>query len=306
MNATPSNARLGFSLSLLTALLWGMLPVALKEILPGMDAATIVWYRFLVAGLVLALFLGRRGELPRIHRGISRPNVFLVLAAGSLVVNYTLFAFSLNYVNAETSEAVIQLSLLFLILGSVFIYKERLNFSQKLGTVLLFGGLVLFFNDRFALFANSASNQTVGVVIVLFSAIAWSVYALLQKSLLNSFSSPQILLMIYILSIVGLLPLASPLQLFELNSLQFFLLAFCCLNTLVAYGAFAEAMVCWESSKVSAVLTLGPLFTIAALELIVWFYPDYGHSDRLNILSLFGAVVLVAGSALTALAPKRA
>ena len=51
--AAPQSNLKGFLLSLTAAVMWGMLPVALKEVLTGMDATTIVWYRFLIAGFVL-------------------------------------------------------------------------------------------------------------------------------------------------------------------------------------------------------------------------------------------------------------
>ncbi|MDD9894936.1 MAG: EamA family transporter [Gammaproteobacteria bacterium] len=57
MSASNQHRFLGFFLSLTTAALWGMLPVALKELLAGMDAWTVVWYRFLVAALVLFFWL---------------------------------------------------------------------------------------------------------------------------------------------------------------------------------------------------------------------------------------------------------
>ena len=58
------------------------------------------------------------------------------------------FSFSLNYLNAETSEAVIQLTTLFLIFGGVVFYKEQFSGTQKVGTLLIAAGLLLFFNDR--------------------------------------------------------------------------------------------------------------------------------------------------------------
>ena len=90
---------------------------------------------------------------------------------------------------------------------------------------------------------------------------------------------------------------------FGLTSFQFGLLAFTCLNTLVAYGCFAEALNLWDASKVSATLALAPLFTIGTLKLIVFINPDYAFSDRLSWLSIVGALLLIVGSALTALMP---
>jgi len=51
------------------------------------------------------------------------------------------------------------------------------------------------------------------------------------------------------------------------------------------------------------VLALAPLFTIATLKVIVIINPDYAFTDRLSNLSVLGAVLLMVGSALTALMP---
>ncbi len=293
----------GFFLSLIAAMLWGMLPVALKELLVGMDAITLVWYRFFAAGVVLFAWLAMQRKLPQLLRQGAQTKWFLLFAAAGLCINYFLFSYSLNFVNGETSEAVIQLTTLFLILGGVFVYKEPFFAVQKVGTALIVCGLLLFFNDRLSGFLSLENKETVGVIIVVFAAITWTVYALLQKQLLNSFSSVQILFLIYAFSIVVLLPFISPLSLFELTEGQFYLLLFCCLNTIVAYGCFAEALNCWDASKVSAVLALAPLFTIGSLKLVVYFQPDYAFSDRLSMLSLLGVALLVVGSVMTALMP---
>lgn len=284
-------------------MLWGMLPIALKELLAGMDAITIVWYRFFVAGVVLFTWLAIQRKLPQVSRQAAQIKWFLLFAATGLCINYFLFSYSLNFVNGETSEAVIQLTTLFLILGGVFVYKEPFFAVQKVGTALIIGGLLLFFNNRLTGLLSLENRETIGVIIVIFGAIAWTVYALLQKQLLNSFSSVQILFLIYAFSMLVLLPFISPLSLFELTLVQILMLLFCCLNTLVAYGCFAEALNCWDASKVSAVLALAPLFTIGSLKLVVFFQPDYAFSDRLSMLSLLGAFLLVVGSALTALMP---
>ena len=293
----------GFFLSLIAAMLWGMLPVALKELLAGMDAITIVWYRFFVAGAVLFAWLAFHRKLPQPFKQTAQIKWFLLFAAIGLCINYFLFSFSLNFVNGETSEAVIQLTTLFLILGGVIVYKEPFFAVQKFGTVLIMLGLLLFFNDRLSGLLNLENRETIGVIIVVFAAITWTVYALLQKQLLNSFSSVQILFLIYMFSIVVLVPFISPASLFQLTEVQVYLLLFCCLNTIVAYGCFAEALNCWDASKVSAVLALAPLFTIGSLKLVVYLQPDYAFSDRLSMLSLLGALLLVIGSVLTALVP---
>jgi len=283
--------------------MWGMLPVALKELLSGMDAITIVWYRFIVAAAVLLPWLAFKQQLPNLMAVGWRIRGYLIIAAVGLLSNYYLFNYSLNFINGETTEAVIQLTTLFLILGGVVFYKEPFIGVQKLGTLLIIAGLALFFNERLVGMTNLENMETIGVLIVFVSAVTWTVYALLQKKLLESFSSVQILFFIYSFSFLILLPFVTPGSALQLTPFQTALLGFCCLNTLVAYGCFAEALNLWDASKVSAVLALAPLFTIGSLKLTVYFYPAYEFSDRLSLLSIIGALLLVAGSVLTALMP---
>lgn len=46
---------LGFTFALITAMAWGSLPIALKQVLSVMNAQTIVWYRFIIAAVSLLL-----------------------------------------------------------------------------------------------------------------------------------------------------------------------------------------------------------------------------------------------------------
>ena len=303
MNSSIQNPVLGFILSLITAAMWGILPVALKELLAGMDAITIVWYRFLVAGIVLFAWLACKKQLPNVLATTTPVRWFLLIAAAGLCSNYYLFNLSLNFVNGETGEAVMQLTTLFLIVGGVIVYKEPFTGIQRIGAGLIVLGLLLFFHDRLAELSSLENAQTIGVIAAFFSAVAWTVYALLQKHLLQTFTSVQILFVIYLFLVLVLLPFVTPTVLLQLTTFHLALLIFCCINTLVAYGCFTEALNLWDASKVSAVLALAPLFTIGALKLTVFFYPDYEFSDRLSIISIVGALILVIGSVLAALMP---
>lgn len=304
MQNQARNPVAGFFLALVAAAMWGMLPVTLKELLLGMDAQTIVWYRFLVATAILLPWMAWLGRLPAPRQFAGGAGWWLALAAVGLCSNYYLFSISLNFVNGETAEAVIQLTTLFLIFGGVVFYNEPFTNAQKMGTALIVIGLGLFFHDRLAELVDPENAQAIGVVIVIGSAIGWTTYALIQKKLNSVFSSAQILLAIYVFSTLVLLPVINPGSLFGLSGLQFGLLAFASLNTVVAYGCFAEALKLWDASKVSAVLALAPLFTIGSLRLVVLVNPDYAFSDRLGWISIGGAVLLVIGSAMTAIVPR--
>ena len=152
----------GFLLALVAAGMWGMLPVSLKELLSGMNAQTIVWYRFLFAALLLLPWLAWQGRLPAPRQLRGAAGWWMLLAAAGLCSNYYLFSFALNFINGETGEAVLQLTTLFLIFGGVVFYREPFTIAQKAGTSFIVLGMVLFFHDRLSELLDLESEQTTG------------------------------------------------------------------------------------------------------------------------------------------------
>jgi drug/metabolite transporter (DMT)-like permease len=302
MHQSSGRVGLGFSLALLTAVLWGLLPIALKWLLSSMSAATITWIRFVVATVLVGAVLLTRRQIPSV-RGLSRKKQLLVLLAVSgLLLNYILYLNGLFLLTAETAQVVIQLAPFLMMLGAVYLFKERLLLWQKIGAWLLVLGLLLFFNDRLALLLTQFGSETAGVLLVIIAAVSWACYALAQKQLLMSFNSQQIMWMIYLAGALCFLPAADLAPVLELSAWQWGIVAFCCLNTIVAYGAFAEALQHWQAANVSAVLAITPLLTIGFVQLLAYFYPQF-PSESLNVWAWVGALLVVLGSMLTALAP---
>lgn len=291
----------GISLALVTAVFWGALPIAMKQAVEVMDPFTIVWYRFMTASLGLGLWLGFRRQLPAVSRVGASVGGLLVLASIGLAGNFVLFNSALEYLSPPVVQVIIQLAPVLLLLSSAWIFKEALGRHQIIGVIGLLAGLLLFFNERLAELFTSLSSYTTGVLLAVAAALIWVVYALAQKSMLKYYTSPQILLMIYLICALMLTPLASPAQLQLMDSRQLGMLVFCCLNTLVGYGAFAEAMARWQASKVSAVITLTPLFTIIFVDLASWIWPDHVAPAALNTLGYIGAFVVVGGAMFSAI-----
>ncbi|MGF1686385.1 DMT family transporter [Photobacterium japonica] len=291
------NPLMGMALALLTAVFWGALPIAMKQAVEVMDPFTIVWYRFVAASLGLGLWLSYRRQLPAVSTlGVSGGGIMLLGSIG-LAGNFVLFNSALEYLNPPVVQVIIQLAPVMLLLASVVCFKETLGRHQKIGVVGLLSGLLLFFNERLAELFTSLNGYTTGVLLAVLAAVVWVIYALAQKAMLKRYSSPQILLTIYVICAVMLTPLATPSQIQLMDPRQVGMLLFCCINTLVGYGAFAEAMARWQASKVSAVITLTPLFTIVFVDLASLIWPAHVASVALNSLGYMGAMVVV-GSAM--------
>jgi drug/metabolite transporter (DMT)-like permease len=157
-------------------------------------------------------------------------------------------------------------------------------------------GLILFFHDRLLELSHLTGDLGIGVLFLTLAAFIWAAYGLAQKRLLRALGPQQILLILYIGAALALIPTTAPGSIRHANALQLFMLAFCCLNTLIAYGAFAEGLKHWEVSRFSAVLATAPLFTVAGMWIIGRFTPNLVAAERLNTLSMLGTMLVVGGS----------
>jgi drug/metabolite transporter (DMT)-like permease len=293
------------ALSLVTVATWGILPIFLRLLLEAMDAPTITWYRFLMAAVFTVLLLLRTGKLPKL-RGMSRVTLgLIVLSIAGLCGNYICFLLGLDRMTAASAQIVIQLGPLFLLLGSLVVFREAFSWRQGVGVVVFVIGLLLFFNQRMDQLFDGGSVYGFGALLIVVASASWSIYALAQKQLLRTYSSTQILLILYLAAVVVYTPTAKPAGILELNGFQLFLLLFTGANVIVAYGCFTEAMAHWEASRVSAVLAMVPLVTLAAVEFCEAFVPWLARSEGLNALGWLGALMVVGGSMQCALGRKK-
>ncbi|KGQ70398.1 hypothetical protein A1D23_10785 [Chelonobacter oris] len=295
----------GFFLALTTAICWGTVPLALKPLVRYMDSSTIVWYRFVVAAVGLFLLLAFFGKLPPFKLLIGRRFRWLttlgILALGG---NFLLFNTSLNYLAPSVTQVIAQVAPFLMMIASAVFLKEIIGITQKIGAILLIIGLLLFFNERLAELFTSMTAYTIGVLLSLAAALVWVGYGLAQKLMLRRFNSQQILLVFYTGSAILFTPLAEAGSVSRLPLLELCCLAYCCLNTIVAYGAYAESVNRWDVSKVSAIITLTPLFTILFSEIAHRVAPQSFDLPALNLLSYLGAIVVVSGALCSAIGHK--
>ena len=294
----------GLCLALLTALLSGILPVKLKQVLQAMDPVTVTWFRLLVSGSLLFVWLASVKRLPNFKLLGRKGKALVVLAVLGLVGNYMLYLVGLRMLSPGTTQLLIQIGPILLLISSIFLFKERFSLGQGIGLAILLIGFGLFFNQRLVELLTSLGDYTLGVLIVIMASVVWTFYGLSQKQLLTVWNSLLVMMVIYLFCALLITPWAHPAQALQLSPLQGWLLLACCLNTLVAYGAFAEALAHWEASRVSATLALTPLITLASVAIAAWLWPTYVQAEEINALGYGGALLVVLGSALTALGPS--
>jgi len=286
----------GLFFSLTTVFFWGLIPIALKVSGGFADPITLTWLRFSVSGVIVFVWQWRRKRLHEFVYLTRSEWVQLLFAGIFLIVNYTCFAWGVNYLRPETAQLGMQVAPLFLALGGVFFLKEKIVFVQWVCFGVLLAGLVIFFHPVITGdYHGDISLMMTGFLIILVSAICWSAYAIAQKSLFKKLDASNILLAIYLFATVAMFPVTHPSQLMSMTVSETWIAFFCCLNTLIAYGAFAQALRHWETVQVSAVITLTPVLSYLLTELCVFWglWSDIITPSHADALSLFGMAVVI-------------
>lgn len=301
-NAVSGRWTLGLFLALGTATMWGTLPVALHLVAPTIGPATSTFFRFFIAALLLTPYLLITQKLINRHKLRSGKLLCMTLIAGLLLTgNYGFYILGLEKTTAEATQVMIQLAPMLLLIAGLWLFKEKFSAIQWLGFISFVLGLLLFFERQIGQLLMEFGDYGLGLLFIIMSAMFWTGYAIIQKFLLNDFQSSETMLILYWIGSLVFLPLSDFSTLAQLDTLQWAALLFCGLNTLVAYGCFAEAMVHLEASRVSAIIAITPLFTIAIAQLIpISDMPV----EPLTGLSILGAILVVSGSIATAIAKK--
>jgi drug/metabolite transporter (DMT)-like permease len=296
LHRTTGNWRLGLGLSLITVILWGLVPVALAVVLTKLDVYTINWFRFITAFILLGGYLAKQNNLPKLSQLRSVPLYLFAIAILGLVGNYIFFVMGLKATSPSHAEVLIQLAGVFLSLGGLVIFKERYTRYQWLGVGILLAGFIGFFYEQLKIMATQSDRYISGSIMLIIAGISWAIYALIQKQLLTKLASTHIMWVIYGVCTLIFGMMAKPQTLMQLNSIEWMALIFCGLNTVVAYGAFAESLQHWEASRVSAILALAPIFTIVSMEITAYIAPNLVAPEHITALGLFGALLVVTGS----------
>ncbi len=299
LHQTSGRTRLGIGLAATTMLAWATLPIVLSVLLRAIEPETLTWFRFTLSAAVLALILWKRDRLPQLRR-VPRVEWFLLVAATlGLASNYVLFLVGLDLTTPANVQILMQLSPLLLALGGIAIFHESFNRTQWIGLGTIVFGLGVFFSDQLQAFLDDGSRYLLGCGILVAASLLWTIYGLAQKQLLVRFSSPQLLLCIYVGCALCLAPLIEPAQITRLSAPRFGLLLYCAANTVIGYGAFSAATEHLEASRVGAIIAVTPIATFGLISLTHLFYPGLLPPEHFSATMLFGAGAVVAGSVLT-------
>ena len=281
----------GILLSGITALLWGILPIILKVSLQEFTSGTIAWFRFSLAFVLLGIILSRKGNRP--FNIIRTPPWMGIFGGLCLTANYYWVTLAVDMSGPSNMAVMIQTASVFLVITGVLVFRERLIFRQVLGMFITAAGLTLFFFDQ----QNRVSNGSYFFAdfLIQLAALVWVGYMIMQKFLSGSYGPQSLNFLVYA---VATLVLAGTVEWAEFASAglnAWLALVFCGINTLLAYGALAEAVKYLPLAIISLVISLNPLITLLGMKIL----PAIGFAnlqpDPVGVMGYWGGAIVVTG-----------
>ena len=292
----------GILLSLVTALLWGVLPIFLKITLQGFHAGTISWFRFVFAFLLLAGILQWKEHKPLDI--LRKPPWMGIVGGACLSVNYYWVTVAVDLSGPSNMAVLIQTASIFLVLVGVFVFHEHLTLRQVLGMFVAGVGLFLFFHDQQSRILETGDYFYANFLIVL-AALVWVGYMVSQKFLSRQYGAQALNLLVYAVATLTLIGGVEWADFTRAGLTAWLSLIFCGFNTLLAYGTLAEAVKYIPLALISVIISLNPLITLWGMKIL----PEIGfaglQADPVESLGYFGGAIAVTGVALVVYRPNR-
>jgi drug/metabolite transporter (DMT)-like permease len=277
---------------LVTVSLWGILPIILKLGLNYYSVGTIAWFRFFFSFVVLFWFLFKFRSGCRILR---HPPIMGILGGAALAANYFGMTQGIHLSGASNAAIIIQVAPLLLVIVGVLFFKEIIRLRQLIGIAIAIIGFCLFYLDRVGNAVNNPSFSAANGWILI-AAVVWVLYMVCQKQLSIKYSAQSINLLVYAIAMVILIPMVEWGEFFKGGAVGWFLLIALGLNTLLAYGALAEAVECIPLSLISILITLNPLITLSGMWVLTsLFGVEALSAENISWHGYLGGLIAVSG-----------
>lgn len=288
--------RKGALYALFTASLWGFMAIILKVITYELPPVTVVWFRFAAAFLILATWtiIFRRKDF----KIFLHPPFLLILAALFLAGNYTGFIAGIKYVSPSSSQVFIQIAPVSFAFSGILIFREHVNWRHILGFILVLAGIGLFYSEQLRDLSSGADHFTLGMILVLAGGLSWAAFATAQKALLKTIGPNQLNLFVYGSCALALAPLVKFSQLAGMPVVNWYILIYLGLNTVLAYGSLSMAIKLTEATRVSVIITLNPIITFVTMAILTRLQVSWIEPESFSLVSIFGALSVLGGAIL--------
>ena len=284
--------------------MWGILAIAMKVAIKFSDAITISWFRSFFSFIILSIYLSLKNK--ETFSVFKRPPLYGILSSLFLLGNYLGYVKGIEFTNPNLAQVMIQLApMILVVLGLVF-FNEKMTKLQVLGFAICLFGFFLFYHEQLITILDRELSHEfqIGVLCLIGASFSWALYGAFQKKMHGKFSTSEINLLLYAVPSLFLIPIINFSSLIHLNFLQWLMMIFLGINTIVAYTAIAEAFKYLPTNQVSIIVTLNPLLTIFIMSILSWCEVSWIKSQPVSFLGLIGAMLVILGAVIVLSRPR--
>ncbi len=175
------NRKLVFISLITTIILWGSSFPSIKVALLYYSPGQVATLRFLFASFsILLLSYKSQFRVPRLRE----VPLFLFLSLIGVFGYHLLLNYGESLTNAGTAGFMVNIAPIFSLLLCSFFFKEKLTFIKIIGTgISLFGVWLIIKSNGMNFIINT------GIIYLILAALAWSLFFIIQKILLQKYSS---------------------------------------------------------------------------------------------------------------------
>lgn len=167
---TKDNSKLkGYLCAIVAAATYGMNPLfALPLYKDGMDTDSVLFFRYVLATVIIGLMIKARGRNFR----VSRKDIAPLVLMGFLCALSSLALFlSYSYMEAGIASTILFVYPIFVALIMALFFKERITWLTVFCIVLALSGIGLLYEGK-----DGATLSTTGIGCVMVSALSYAVY----------------------------------------------------------------------------------------------------------------------------------
>lgn len=272
---------------ILAMIFWALSFIWFKIANESFRPITIVFFRLVIAVVIMFLYLSVTGSIGKIRKGDRK--LFLLLSVFEPFLYFIGESYGLTYVSATVGSVIISTIPVFVTIGAWILFRERLRVINYFGIVISFLGVLVFIIDRSGSFSYNLKG--IGLLfLAVFSAVGYN----LTLGRLVSHYSPVFI--VYVQNVIGAILFLPVFLLFEMNHLSDTTITFSSFIPVIELALFAScgAFILFAFSVRNMGLARANVFTnfIPIFTAILSFFI---LGDKLTVRNMLGMIIVITG-----------
>lgn len=276
--------------TILAGVLWGCISLFLKPLTSaGFSSLQVMVFRAVLSSLMLLVYLALVN--PKLLK-IQLRDIWMFIGTGVISLTFFSICYFKTILEIGTSVAVILLytSPIFVLLLSVLLFKEKINFTKVLALIMTFAGSILVAG----VIGSGGSQITAkGFIIGLCAGFGYALYSIFSRFALKKYHSLTVTFYTFVFSGISLLPFAhlGSITGFGDVKIVFLVVGIALFCSVLPYIFYTFGLSGLENGRAAILVTVEPLVG-TLVGFFVW-KEDITVTKVTGIILIFAAVIIL-------------